>query len=381
MAAVVVIGAGVIGASIAFRMAQAGADVTILEADRVAGGTSTRSFAWSNAHNKVPRAYYDLNHAGMRAHADLVEELGDGAWLHAGGCVEWTATEDEFRIQRARMARLLDWGYAADWIDAKQLRALEPDIDEATIADRPIAYYPDEGWLDPAPFIRALLSRFAALGGIVRTGARVADIIHAGGATRGARLRDGTVVVADIVVNCAGAAINSVTPDTALHVPMASTLGLLAITAASPTTLRRVVQGPGGIAFRPDGAGRVIIHSKAEDENLGADTAPSPDLPAAARMVASVARLLPAIAGAPAEAVRIATRPIPEDGLPAIGTMPGLDGYHVVVTHSGVTLASLLGRLVADEALGGTRHAKLDAFRPDRFFQVSRGGMTRGDFT
>src|ERR1700730_680104 len=54
MVKTVVIGAGVMGASVAHRLAQAGAAVTVLEATRIGGGTSGISFAWTNAHKKPP---------------------------------------------------------------------------------------------------------------------------------------------------------------------------------------------------------------------------------------------------------------------------------------------------------------------------------------
>src|SRR6516225_4868095 len=71
----IVIGAGVIGASVAYRLAEAGAAVTVLEAARIGGGTSGSSFAWTNAHSKPPRPYHDLNIAGMKAHAALADEF------------------------------------------------------------------------------------------------------------------------------------------------------------------------------------------------------------------------------------------------------------------------------------------------------------------
>ena len=52
----IVIGAGVMGASVAYRLAQAGAAVTVLEATRIGGGTSGISFAWTNANKKPPKA-------------------------------------------------------------------------------------------------------------------------------------------------------------------------------------------------------------------------------------------------------------------------------------------------------------------------------------
>src|SRR5438309_11326285 len=76
----IVIGAGVMGASVAYRLAQAGAAVTVLEATRIGGGTSGISFAWTNAHEKPPKPYHDLNVAGMKAHAALAD-----AWLEQTG--------------------------------------------------------------------------------------------------------------------------------------------------------------------------------------------------------------------------------------------------------------------------------------------------------
>jgi glycine/D-amino acid oxidase-like deaminating enzyme len=94
MISAIVIGAGVMGASVAYRLAQAGAGVTVLEATRVGGGTSGTSFAWTNAHKKPPKPYHDLNVAGMKAHAALADEFGATPWWHGGGSLEWVAEPD-----------------------------------------------------------------------------------------------------------------------------------------------------------------------------------------------------------------------------------------------------------------------------------------------
>ncbi len=65
--------------------------------------------------------------------------------------------------------------------------------------------------------------------------------------------------------------------------------------------------------------------------------------------------------------VRLAARPMPADGLPIVGPVPGVDGVHVAVTHSGVTLAPVVGRLVAGEVVTGARADELGGVRPDRF--------------
>src|SRR5205814_1821542 len=65
----VVIGAGILGASVAARLASAGMRVTLLDRDQPGRATSRRSLAWLNSNDKAPRHYHDLNHPGLRAWA------------------------------------------------------------------------------------------------------------------------------------------------------------------------------------------------------------------------------------------------------------------------------------------------------------------------
>src|ERR1700738_543727 len=90
----IVIGAGVMGASVAYRLGQAGAAVTVVEDTRGRGGNPRISLAWTNAHKKPPKPYHDLNVAGMRAHAELADEFGATPWWHGGGRLEWEAETD-----------------------------------------------------------------------------------------------------------------------------------------------------------------------------------------------------------------------------------------------------------------------------------------------
>src|SRR3954470_3413223 len=82
---VVVAGAGIIGASIAYHLAKRGARVTLLERERPAAGTTRNSFAWLNASSKSPRAYYDLNLAGMLGWRRLAIDIGPSLPVQWGG--------------------------------------------------------------------------------------------------------------------------------------------------------------------------------------------------------------------------------------------------------------------------------------------------------
>lgn len=367
MTKIIVIGAGVLGASAAYRLAQAGAKVTVLEAGRAGGGTSGTSFAWTNSHRKRPFGYHALNVAGMAAHAALKDEFGATPWWHGGGSIEWVAAE-EIEALRDNVAQLQAWNYRAEWISKSDLAALEPEIDPATVGDSPIGYFPDEGWLDPVPYAHAMLSAARGqFGATLVLGARVADLLTRGGRVCGVTLADGTVHEADMVVNCAGRLSNTAIRDTALHVPLAPTVGLLVFTPPVATGLRHVVHSS-VVNGRPDGAGRLMLHWEQIDPTVPADAVASPDLPQAREIMDRARRLLPAIGDVRAEAVRIGIRPIPRDGLTAVGPLPRVDGYYVAVTHSGVTMSPFLGSAVADEVMHGRIRPELAEFRPARFF-------------
>jgi glycine/D-amino acid oxidase-like deaminating enzyme len=63
----------------------------------------------------------------------------------------------------------------------------------------------------------------------------------------------------------------------------------------------------------------------------------------------------------------VGPKPIPGDGEPVVGEVPNIRGYHVVFTHSGATLALILGELLAQEIVTATSSPLLRTFRPDRF--------------
>jgi glycine/D-amino acid oxidase-like deaminating enzyme len=367
MTKMIVIGAGVMGASVAYRSAQAGATVTVLEASRVGAGTSGISFAWTNAHRKPPKPYHDLNVGGMKAHAALRDEFGATPWWHGGGSLEWEAEADR-SAQRENVDQLQKWGYAAEWITPQQVHELEPDIDLATIGDAPVAYFPEEGWLDPVVYAHAMLSAARQRHGAqIICGARVADLVVTGGRVTGVRTADGTLHEADIVVNCAGRWANDAVREAGLHLPLAPTVGFLVFTPPVAASLNRVVR-TSLIDARPDGAGRLMLHWNPTDALLSFDSKLSPSMPEARDLVQRVGRLMPSIGDVEPEAVRIAIRPIPGDHLSAIGPVPRISGYYLAITHSGVTMSPFLGAAVADEVVRGQQRAELTDFRPSRFF-------------
>jgi glycine/D-amino acid oxidase-like deaminating enzyme len=143
-----VIGAGIVGASVAFRLAGSGAaQVWIVDRSGPGSGTTSASFAWVNANDKTPRDYFELNHAGLEEHLRLRDELPDEApWIHSGGNLEWAGDEEALKALVNRVERLRSWGYAAEWREARHVNeVLEPNVAFPS-PDTPVAFFPEEAW-------------------------------------------------------------------------------------------------------------------------------------------------------------------------------------------------------------------------------------------
>lgn len=358
---IVVVGAGCVGANIAYRLAQQGAHVIVLEAGLPGGGTSGASFAWTNAFNKTPREYHALNVAGMEEHARLAEELDGGPWLRQDGGLHWQERPPDQAALQETVRRLRSWSYPIEVLSPKEARELEPDLCFGPTVDE-VVLAPREGYVEVVPFIAALLGHARRYGARLFPNYRVTALLQDGHRIRGVVTEDSTKFEADIVVDCAGPAADEIARLTGLEIPLNRVPGRLVYTTPAVTTLRRPVHAP-GVHFRPDGGGRLVLAESAHDVRWNALAEPWPP----ERSLAAAVPHLPALRGARVEAVRVGVRPMPADEKPMIGTLPGLEGFYVVVSHSGVTLGPLWGRVAAQEILGVRPDPRLASYRPGRF--------------
>jgi glycine/D-amino acid oxidase-like deaminating enzyme len=85
-------------------------------------------------------------------------------------------------------------------------------------------------------------------------------------------------------------------------------------------------------------------------------------------MLAITAQFLPAAATAEVDEVLIGWRPLPLDGHPVLGTPNASPASYLAIMHSGISLAPIVGQLVAHELLTRTLSPHLDHYRPDRQF-------------
>ena len=373
-----VIGAGVLGVCVAARLAEAGIGVTLLEQDRPGHAATRSSFAWLNANDKTPRAYHDLNHAGMRAWAALSEGLGGAPWYRPTGNIEWAEDAPGRARLAARVHRLAGWGYPARLIGAAEAAGLEPSLRlPASVAE--VAWFPREGYLLTEPLVSQLAGLAVRRGATLLTGepGRVTGLEAVGGAVRAVRTAAGQVIPADVVVCCAGRWVPDLAAlaGTAVPVPLvpwaepgAPAPGL--VVRAGPATTpgpARMVHAP-RVFLRPHAGG--LVHLEAPDAAVDLHT-PEADLRRwASELLGRARRVVRGLDGASVAGYQVCVRPMPADGRSVVGWLPGADRMYVAVTHSGVTLAAHLAGLIAAELADGTEAAELAPYRPARFAAV-----------
>ncbi|MGW1210561.1 NAD(P)/FAD-dependent oxidoreductase [Streptomyces sp. NPDC002499] len=362
---VAVIGVGVLGACVGWNLSRQGAEVVLLDAGRPGEGVTNWSFSWVNASNKtVRRSYYDLNVAGMAAHRELAATIGPDSWWYPTGHLRW-ADDPAAEARFLNTAELLaGWGYRVELSTGAEVRRrLEPAL--ALPDEVPVVLYPDEAWVHGRHLVGRLVGQAVTAGAELRSGTEVRDIgTGADGGVRSVTLSDGTTLAVDAVVNAAGPDASRIAGFVARDLPMRREPGVVTRIDCVPVPIHRAMHAP-HIEIRPDGDGSMVLHSREVDALI--DTGEEDPAELARLLHAWVRQVVPELADSRITGTRVAFRPIPADGFPSVGAVPSVPGYHEAVSHSGITLGPVLGRLLAAEILDGEKSELLADFRPERF--------------
>jgi glycine/D-amino acid oxidase-like deaminating enzyme len=353
---IAVVGAGIIGASIAYRLAQAGARVSVIDAGMPATAASGRSFGWINASFFADAAHFRLRAEGISAYRRLHEELDDlpVTWP---GCLWWEETGTAFDAMAAKLTAL---EYPVQEIDRTAFVQMEPAI--AAPPERALLF-PSDGAADAGALTHAMLRAATALGAQVISGCRVTGLQVDRGRIAGVQTGLGVIQV-DQVIIAAGTGVPELLSPVDVTVPMLQRPGVLMHTQPVPTTLNHILVAPGQ-EVRQLADGRVLAPTAASHQSDSSDTVTSSPQALAEIALQRLRRMMPEVDFA-LDQVTVAMRPVPQDGLPVIGRC-GPHGLYVAVMHSGVTLGPLVGELVAGEVLNGPDQALLAPYRPGRF--------------
>lgn len=366
---VAVIGAGIVGASIAWRIAGRGAQVTVIDQGEPGSGASSHSFAWVNAGAKEPIGYHNLNRRSLEMWPRFAEGLGEDVGLRWGGKVAWETEAEAAAALTARVRRLQSWGYPSRLVSKSELEELEPALNVGPVAAA--EYNENEGQVEPQLVVDACIRRLAELEAGILAGVSALGMSQSGdGTIRAVQTTSGDIEV-DAVVLAAGAATTGLAALAGVNVPQAESPGVVMRTTPRPPLLRNVPvvyappleEGRREIHLRQCSDGRLMI-GEGDQESLAEDDSQAH----ADELLARACHYLPGLAGAQAIPVPVGWRPMPLDGYPVMGFAPEAPNLYVALTHSGVTLAPALSQLAALEICEGVRaDAVLGPYRPERF--------------
>lgn len=327
---IVIIGAGLIGLSIAYELAKRGADVRVVEAH-----DSAASASWSGAGRLAPftdseggQEQEDFLATALGTYQVFVKELhkrtGIDPYLRIDGIIE--VAHDEFAMVRLReRAETLEArGIHAHWFEPDEARRIEPELGPATLG---ASLVEDEGQIDTRELGRALRAACVDVG--VRLEERTGSVALEADEHRVIGVRAGeNFVLAETVVNAAGAwagELAGVPPH--VRIPIAPVKGqMLSLTTTRPL-IKRLLSVPGAYVL-PRTDGTVLIGETVEEAgfDLGVDPA------ATQRLREAAVRAVPALGELAIGAEWAGLRPRSPNGRPFIGATE-LEGYFVAAGH------------------------------------------------
>ncbi|MEM1306342.1 MAG: FAD-binding oxidoreductase [Pseudomonadota bacterium] len=362
---VIVVGAGIIGSAFAMELAEAGANVTLVDRSGPASGATSKSFAWINAHETANADYAALRQASIARYRAFDPRLQD-----AMGMV-WRGTlncHGDAAALETEAAALTSMGHAARIIGANAIADLEP-----ALTARPDAglYCENEGAVDPAAATRAFARCAAEAGARIIYGCDVTALTMVSDRVTGIATTFGQLT-ADTVVLAGGAGTRALAQTVGVDIPMSNRFGVLLRTLPLQRFIERVVLLD-GLDVRQERDGTVIAAPDFSGAPVagGGETAAAIDPSAIATELRARLREWFSCPATPhVDVTTFGERPVPADGLPAIGRVPDREGLFVAVMHSGITLAPIVGLLGAREVLDDVDSDRLAPYRLDRFIQT-----------
>ena len=360
---VLVVGAGIVGVTIAFELASAGRRVRLLD-PRPPGQGATRASAgvlapYVEGHDLQPLRVLGQRSIGM--YDAFVKRVGERSGrpveFRRAGTVEAAVNDADIARLAASRATAEAEGIACEWLTPGPAHELEPALGPHVVGALLIPFH-------AAVDVPALTA--AALHGARLLGADVVATRVTGLAPDGTGLAvhtDAGVERAPQVVLAAGAWAGGLALSGADAVPVRPIRGQLLQLAAPPETLRHIVWGA-DIYLVPWADGRIFVGATSEDVGFDERTTAA----GVAGLLARATALVPALADATFVEARHGLRPASPDDLPLVGTSEVLPGLIYACGHyrNGALLAPLTASLVTRLAAGDRSDPALPLLAPSR---------------
>ena len=198
---VVIVGGGVMGASTAFHLAEAGVEVLLLERGELSGGSTSRAAGGVRA-NFSDELNIRLGQRSLELFADFPVRPGQEIDLHRSGYLFVLTRPQDVELFTASVTLQNSLGVESRMVDVEEACRLSPLLDpEGVLAG---AWSPDDGHCTPESVVLGYATGARRLGATVRTGIEVTGITSSGGEITSVETPEGFVRT-ECVIDCAGA--------------------------------------------------------------------------------------------------------------------------------------------------------------------------------
>jgi len=363
---VIVVGAGVVGCSVAYHLARMGVKgILVLDRGQIGGEASGAAAGMLAPQCEAggPGPFLDFCLAARRYYERLAPELKESTridieYLDWGILYLLDDEGDEAAEGRYRWQREL--GLTVERLTPEEVWKLEPGLTKEIGG---ALLFPGDHHVNNAELIRALAQAARSLGVRTVEGCPVTGFLYEGDKVAGIRTPDEIYTAAHIVL-CTGAWSGQLGALLGRRIAVEPARGQILYAELPEPPLRHPVWGKGGYLV-PRLNGGLIVGSTVE--YVGFEKTVTLD--GIHRLSGLALALLPGLAGQPFTRAWAGLRPRARDGLPLIGPLQGLDRLYIATGHfrNGILLGPLTGRLVAEMIVGEPVSFPLDAFSPGRF--------------
>lgn len=352
----VVIGGGVLGTSTAFHLAERGLRVAVVERAYPAAGTSGASHAWVWCSTKTPGFYAQFSLASARRYRELEQRCGIDFEYTVTGGLSLIWTDEAWERAEREVAELRAAGVDVHLLTAEEAAAKEPLLSPRHI--RGAIYGRDDGHINPFRVVEHFTRLARERGADFHFYTEVEGVEPVPG---GWRVRTtGPELEAERLILAAGFWAPRIAEMIGFPLRVRPSRGQLMVTERTPMRLRYTVASGSMRNLRKGNLviGRVMEPD--EDENVTTYE----KLQQIARTVLAMApglrdvRIIRSFSG---------IRPKPEgDGLPILGPVSGHEGVYLAASHSGVTLAAIVGLSLSELIVDGETTHDLTPYRYER---------------
>ncbi len=361
---VIVIGAGIVGCTVAYELARAGARVQVLEPRRPGQGATRASAGilapYIEGHADIFR---DLGARSLELYDGFVARLRDDSGhdipYQRNGTFELAFGNADVERLSALSATLRKQGVEARWILPDTFDHFEPLASQHA---KGALLIPIQGFVGVTALTLAAAAAAEKFGAHFKTELGAVRIYPLPGGRVGVQT-SASMWDADRVVLAAGSWSSQITIQDADAVPVTPIRGQLIQLQADAGALKRVLWGPNGyIVPWPDGS--ILVGSTVED--VGFDERHTDE--AVRKLKDAAVELVPSLADAPMTSVRTGLRPRGPDDLPILGRSQAVPGLIYATAHyrNGVMFTPLTVELVRDLVLDRAADPALRDLDPAR---------------